>query len=328
MNTADMHDRFHINGLFARGGMADLWLAQDADSQPVVLKTVRSDLSRSTSVCSAFRREIGITARLDHQHIVHHVAHGTWNGRDALVLEHISGVALDHLGRERLPLGPALLIALDVAEALDYVHTLGDEDGVPLDIVHGDVSPQNVVVDTSGQALLIDFGAVTMRAMRKSQQLICKPGYMSPEQSHGLVVDARTDQYALGVVLWELLTGEDLFCGDGARRDRAIAPISAFTSIPPAVEATVIRMLAPEPELRFPGMNEVARALRALIPIPIDARSWLATSARAAPPQSDARSIDYDVDTVPMRGRRGWGPMLAPHRPYWETEGGTRPSGV
>jgi serine/threonine protein kinase len=314
MITADMHERFHINGPFARGGMADLWLAQDADSRPVVLKTVRSDLSRSTSVCSAFRREIGITARLDHQHVVHHVAHGTWHGRDALVLEHISGVSLDHLGRDRLPLGPALIIALDLAE--------------PLDIVHGDVSPQNVVVDRSGQALLIDFGAVTMRAMRKSQQLICKPGYMSPEQSRGLVVDARTDQYALGVVLWELLTGEDLFCGGAARRDRAVPPISSFTRVPPTVDATVIRMLALEPEARFAGMHEVADALRALISIPVDARSWLASSARAAPPHSDARSIDHDVDTVPMRGRRGWGPMLAPHQPYWRSERGTQPSGA
>lgn len=284
--------------------MADLWLAEDQDARAVVLKTVRADLSRSASVCSAFRREIGITARLHHAHVVHHVAHGTWNGRDALAVDHIRGVTLDHLGQVRVPLAPALTIALDIAQALAYVHRLTDDAGSPLEIVHGDVSPQNVVVDRSGQAMLIDFGAVTMRSIRQAHQLICKPGYMSPEQSLGDVVDARTDQYALGVVLWELLTGEDLFSGDAARRSRPIPPVSAYTHVPPSVEALVVRMLALERDARFPDMDAVADALTALIPVPVDARSWLASNARAPTPLRGARSIDHDGTTRPMRVRR------------------------
>lgn len=287
--------------------MADLWLAEDLDTRAVVLKTVRADLARSHDVRSAFRREMNITARLHHSHVVHHVAHGSWAGQDMLALAHIRGVSLDRLRGPQLPLAPALLLALDIAEALAYVHALADDNGVPLEIVHGDVSPQNVVVDNAGQALLIDFGAVTTRTMRKPDQLICKPGYMSPEQSRGVAVDARTDQYALGIMLWEMITGRELFCGDAGRRNRPVPPMSTFVKVPPTVEATVVRMLALEREARFPNMAAVADAITTMIPVPVDARSWLASCAREpAPPPVESRTpvaaaVEHDGITVPMR---------------------------
>ena len=291
MLSGDVLHRFHVTGPLARGGMGELWLADDEQHRRVVLKTVRDDLVHDAEVRRCFRREIAVVSRVRHAHIVHHVAHGHVSGVEVLALEHIQGASLATLQRRSpLPLAAALCIADDVARALAYLHALRDERGEPLGLVHGDVSPQNIVVDGHGQALLIDFGGVTWRGAGLTPgTLIGKPGYVSPEQLDGTDLDGRSDQYALGVVLWEMLTGAALFSSDDLQRDRPVPPLSRTVMVPDAIDATVMRMLACERELRFPSTADAADVIAGVaVTHGIDGgRRWLAERAAASEGEVD-----------------------------------------
>jgi serine/threonine protein kinase len=273
-----------------------------------VLKTVRPDLAGDADVVAAFEREIDVTARLDHPHVVRHVAHGLWQGVQMLAVEHIRGVTLAELvSRTLLPVDQALVVAEDIARALAYVHGVaGDDDGA-LGIVHGDVSPENIMIDDAGCARLIDFGSASTRASPRPEGVVVgKPGFVSPEQARGERVDARSDQYALGVVLWELLAGRPLFAHDGAAA-RVVRPLSFFTSVDDGIEAAVVRMLAEDRDARFATMDMVADvvALGSCIDT-ARARARLAALAtrgdvtRGDVTRGDATSPD-DRNTRPMR---------------------------
>ena len=263
MLSGDVLERFHVRRPLARGGMGELWLADDDERRDVVLKTVRSDLVDDVEVLRCFRREIAVTARLHHEHIVRHIAHGCWLGMDVLALEHIRGVSLaDVLAGSALPLSAALCVAEDIARALAYLHAIQDDRGVPVELVHGDISPQNILIDDTGSSRLIDFGGVLIGGTPVSAgSVVCKPGYASPEQARGGHVDGRSDQYALGIVLWEMLAGCELFDGDGTRRNRPVPPLSTRVSVPYVIEATVFRMLAYDEDARFQSAEQVADAL-------------------------------------------------------------------
>ncbi len=276
MLFGDVLDRFQVKAPLARGGMGELWLARDeAAHAGVVLKTIRPDLIDDEDVVTWFRREIDVTARLDHAHVSRHVAHGSWQGRDVLALEHIPGVNLAAvLARTRLSLASSLQIAEDISSALAYVHDLKDEDGAPLGVVHADVSPQNILIDVTGNARLIDFGAVLLRGRGDERDsIVGKPGYLSPEQSRCTALDGRSDQYSLGVVLWEMLSGCDLFEGDARRRGREIPPLASFTETPVAVDDIVQRMLRYETDARFADMDAVTAAVGAQLTPALRARA-------------------------------------------------------
>lgn len=305
MLSGDVLERFHVRGPLARGGMGELWLADDDERHDVVLKTVRQDLVDDLDVCRCFRREIAVTARLQHAHIVRHVAHGCWLGVDVLALEHIRGVSLaDLLSHSALPLGPALSVAEDLARALAYLHTVADDRGIPLEIVHGDISPQNILIDDRGRARLIDFGGVVIRGEPAAPDaVVCKPGYVSPEQARGDDIDGRSDQYALGIVLWEMLTGCELFEGNSRRKHRPVPPLSTRVSVPFPVEATVIRMLAYDQDARFQSAEEVADAIFGVAwTHGIDeARAWLALRAQHPPMLEGERAEESDDRTQPLK---------------------------
>ena len=151
-------------------------------------------------------------------------------------------------------------------------------------MIHGDVSPQNVLIDHHGKALVIDFGGVTWRGADVTPgMLVGKPGYVSPEQTRGEPLDGRSDQYALGVVLWEMLAGQALFETDDVRRDLPVPPLSRYVAVPYVVEAAVVRMLAEDREARFPDLAEVADVLAgaAWAHGVDDARAWLGARAQA-----------------------------------------------
>jgi serine/threonine-protein kinase len=257
-------DRFALTAPLARGGMGELWLADDLDRHArVVIKTVRPDLRDDRDVTDWFRREIAVTSRLDHAHVVRHVASGSWQGADVLALEHITGTSIAQLTRTtRIGVAAAVGIARDIADALAYVHALTADDGAPLGIVHGDISPQNILIDRTGGAHLIDFGTVTL-AEDAVVDVAGKPGYLSPEQSRGDRPTAKSDQYSLGVVLWELLARRELFESDARRRGVVIPPIRR-AAVSPELEAIVRRMLAYEESARFSSMLDVTEALESL----------------------------------------------------------------
>lgn len=326
MLTGAVLERFHVKAPLARGGMGELYLAADEDdgvrnARNVVLKTVRQDMRDDSDVRVWFRREIDVTARLHHEHIVQHVAHGEWRGVEVLALEHIAGRSVAAFDNRRVPECAALCVAYDIMRALAYVHGVAAADGAPLGLVHGDVSPQNILVDTNGRAHLIDFGAATTPEDRHADSIVGKPGYLSPEQSRGELVDERSDQYSLGIVLWEMLAGRSLFEGSAARRGREVPSLVELAEVSEEVDAAVRRMLAYDAAGRFASSDGAASALAALGPSPshvatdcADAfaasaagRVWLAGAAsaprRARPRQRLAARVQRPAPqaTRPMR---------------------------
>jgi serine/threonine protein kinase len=253
-------DRFHVDTLLRTGGMGAVWLARDAheDARDVLLKTVRPDLVDDDEVRAAFRKEIDVTSRLSHDRVVRCVAHGEHQGVDVLALHKVPGRSLDE-PESPMSVAAALTVGIDVAEALAHVHALACDDGAPLGVVHGDVSPNNIIVDDAGRATLIDFGAAMTAGAEPGEIYAGKPGYVSPEQSRGDVLDQQSDQYSLGVVLWELIAGRSLFEHDARRRGREIPHLAAA---PGAVDDVVMRMLSFDKSERYPSCALAAHALR------------------------------------------------------------------
>jgi serine/threonine protein kinase len=161
-------------------------------------------------------------------------------------------------------------VAREVLEALSYVHDLADEGGAPLGIVHRDVSPANILLSSAGEVKVCDFGVAKMLARQTSGRFLKgKVRYMSPEQVGGGTVDARSDQFSVGAVLWEMLTGTPRFQGSSLRDTLgAVAegglPDGAWIDAPDAVGllAILARALCPEPAGRFPFAADFARALQ------------------------------------------------------------------
>jgi serine/threonine-protein kinase len=271
---AALADRYQVQREIARGGMATIYLAQDlAHGRLVAIKVLRTELAVALGP-QRFRREIAIARQLQHPHILPLLDSG--DGPDNLLwfaMPYIEGESLrDRIVREhQLPLPVALHITRDVAAALDYAHQRG--------VIHRDVKPENVLLARDGQVLLADFGVARdlinvpqSTGERWSTDTGVSVGtleYMSPEQTAGQRdIDARTDVYALGCVLYEMLAGEPPFTGATpqalvARRlvERPLPLRAVRDRIPDAVERAVDIALSRSPADRFPTAREFAAAL-------------------------------------------------------------------
>jgi serine/threonine protein kinase/tetratricopeptide (TPR) repeat protein len=268
-------DRYRIERELGRGGMATVYLAQDLrHDRPVALKVLHPQLG-ATLGPERFQREIRLAARLQHPHILSVLDSGTVprpsGGPELLwfTMPYVEGESLrDRLTRERqLPVADAVRIAREAAEGLDYAHRHG--------VIHRDVKPENILL-SEGHALVADFGIA--RALGGGDERLTStgltvgtPAYMSPEQAAGArELDARSDLYSLGLVLYEMLAGEPPFAG--ATPQAAIArrmvevprPIRELReTVPPSVEEALTRALARAPADRFATAAELARALEA-----------------------------------------------------------------
>ncbi len=268
--------------------MGEVWLARGPDDvRPVVIKRVHPHLASQPSFRSQFFAEAGVVARLVHPNIVRILELGDAGGEAFVVLEFIDGLSLasllEHTGPLPTPL--ACRIAADVAGALHLAHRARDERGRALGLVHRDVSPRNVMVDVDGVVKLLDFGL----ARSDGGGAVA---YAAPEE----VLDARSDQFSLGAVLWELLTGTPRFDGDD---DATIVlqiaeggPRSLGPGFPPALDALLARLLTREPADRFDDCAQVQRSLvefagraDALAAV---VRPWV-TSSSVASPDTPAR---------------------------------------
>ncbi len=257
-------DRYTIERELGRGGMATVYLAQDVrHDRPVALKVLHPELA-ATLGPERFQREIRLAARLQHPHILTVLDSGESAGRLWFTMPFIEGESLrDRLNREKqLPVDDALRIARESADALEYAHQHG--------IVHRDIKPENILL-SADHALVADFGIA--RAIGADEHLtqtglaIGTPAYMSPEQAAGdRALDARTDVYSLGVVLYEMLVGEPPFTGPTAqaivsrRLTEAPRPLRSIReSVPEAVEHAVSVAFARTPADRFASAREVRR---------------------------------------------------------------------
>jgi serine/threonine-protein kinase len=261
--------RYRIEREVGRGGMSVVYLARDLKhDRDIALKLLRPELAVVVGP-ERFQREIHITAQLQHPNILPVYDSGEAAGRLYYVMPYVEGGSLrGRLAREKqLPLHDALRIIDEVAEGLSYAHTHG--------VVHRDIKPENILL-TGSHAVLADFGiARTLAAAREqltgSGLVVGTPAYMSPEQAAGEgAVDARSDLYALGCVLYETLAGEPPFSGPSSRailtRVLVEAPPSLRAvrpTVPAHIERAVERALAKIPADRFATVAEFARALDA-----------------------------------------------------------------
>ena len=260
-------DRYRIERELGRGGMATVFLARDLrHDRPVALKVLHPELA-ATLGPERFQREIKLAARLQHPHILPVHDSGETAGQLWFTMPFIEGESLrDRLRRERqLPVHEALRITGEAALALDYAHRHG--------IVHRDIKPENILL-SDGQALVADFGIARSLSSGNEQLTetglaVGTPAYMSPEQATGdRDLDARTDIYALGTVLYEMLAGEPPFTGPTAqaiiaKRFKGEVPHvrEARPAVPETVDHAVYKALALVPADRFSSTAEFARAL-------------------------------------------------------------------
>jgi eukaryotic-like serine/threonine-protein kinase len=252
-----------------RGGMATVFLAQDLrHDRPVALKVLHPDLARTLGP-ERFQREIKLAARLQHPHILTVHDSGEAAGQLWFTMPYVEGESLrDRLRRERqLSVDAALQIATEAARALEYAHRHG--------VVHRDIKPENLLLTTDGSTLVADFGIARALAgaderLTETGLAVGTPAYMSPEQAAGdKTLDARTDVYSLGAVLYEMLAGEPPFTGPTAqaiiaKRFRGEVPRvrQVRPSVSESVEQAITRALAPVAADRFATAGEFARAIQ------------------------------------------------------------------
>lgn len=259
--------RYEVERQIGAGGMARVYLATEQHPRrPVAIKVLEPDLS-SRLLYDRFIREVELSSRLNHPHIVPIFAAGEVGTLLYYVMPYIEGESLRHrlLKEGALPWEEALHLTVDVADALAYAHAQG--------IVHRDIKPENILM-SGGHPLLADFGVARAISAAGGQSLtqtgaaVGSPGYMSPEQAMGLQVDARTDIYSLGCVLFELLMNEPPTQKTFARTMDSWDELDASGALrgvrPGSVRAmkhAISRALAPAPEDRFATITEFAEAL-------------------------------------------------------------------
>ena len=262
--------------------MGEVWLARRVDpagvEKLVVLKRLLSYLTEVPEFSDLFLQEARVTARLSHANIAQ-LYELIQEPEPCLVMEFVHGVPLHHVTRalrlasRPFPMAAACRIGAATAAGLHHAHALLDLDGRPLAIVHRDVSPQNLIVSFGGSVKLVDFGIAKMaRSGHKTATGLLKGKirYMSPEQTRGERLDGRSDIFALGVVLYELIVGETPF--EGAtdpeilrRLDAGVVrpPTAVRADVPPALERALLQALAPQRDGRFADAEEMQRALEA-----------------------------------------------------------------
>ncbi|MEU7606359.1 protein kinase [Streptomyces sp. NPDC040724] len=280
--------RYQLRDLLGAGGMASVYLAYDsALDRQVAIKTLHSDLGREQSFRERFRREAQAVAKLSHTNIVSVFDTGegevTFAGAGAgdgavmpyIVMEYVEGQPLgsvleaDIRQYGAMPADKALKVTADVLAALETSHEMG--------LVHRDIKPGNVMVNKRGVVKVMDFGIARamqsgVTSMTQTGMVVGTPQYLSPEQALGRGVDARSDLYSVGIMLFQLLTGRIPFDADSPLaiayahvQEEPVAPSSINRSLTPAMDALVARALKKNPNERFPTAaamgDEVARVL-------------------------------------------------------------------
>ena len=273
--------QYHLISLLGRGGMGEVYLARGSSGPPVVIKRILDTLLDNEDMLSAFLDETRIAARLRHPNIVRIDELGEVDGEWFVRMEYVEGTSLFELMRRttqvhaRISLEAALFIGSSIARALTYAHQAVDAEGRLLGLVHRDVTPQNIVLSRNGAVKLIDFGVARAEQslLRTSPGMIKgKLAYMSLEQAQGHAIDGRADLFALGVCLWEMITGRRLFRADTEAETLQrvfagqVSPPSLYRpDVPPEVDALIFKAVARTASDRFATAGDFAEAIETVI---------------------------------------------------------------
>jgi serine/threonine-protein kinase len=289
-------DRYQVLEHIGSGGMAEVYCAHDLQlERKVALKLLHDRFARDDEFVERFRREASSAAGLQHQHVVSVYDRGESDGTPYIAMEYVAGRTLKQLVRERGPLDPAQAIDLtiQILRAARFAHRRG--------VIHRDFKPQNVIVDDDGRAKVTDFGIARAGAsdMTQTGSIMGTAQYLSPEQAQGHAVNARSDLYSIGVILYELLTGSVPFDAESAVTvalkqvsESPIPPRERNRKVPPELEAIVLRALAKDPADRFADADEFIAALQAAgSRIPTEAAMAAAEAAAASLPPVVMRPI-------------------------------------
>ncbi|MFF2200984.1 Stk1 family PASTA domain-containing Ser/Thr kinase [Streptomyces sp. NPDC058145] len=316
--------RYELGQVLGRGGMAEVYLAHDTRlGRTVAVKTLRADLARDPSFQARFRREAQSAASLNHPAIV--AVYDT--GEDYIdgvsipyiVMEYVDGSTLRellHSGRKLLP-ERSMEMTIGILQGLEYAHRSG--------IVHRDIKPANVMLTRNGQVKVMDFGIARAMGdsgmtMTQTAAVIGTAQYLSPEQAKGEQVDARSDLYSTGCLLYELLTVRPPFVGDSPVavayqhvREEPQAPSVFDPEITPEMDAIVLKALVKDPNYRYQSADE----MRADIEACLDGQPVAATAAMGAVGAAGYGGYPDDQPTTALRSDAGGGAttMLPPMNP-------------
>jgi serine/threonine-protein kinase len=278
----------------------------------VVLKRLRRDLTLDERFETLFLEEARISARLSHPNVVQVYEFGHIDDSYFLTLEYVRGANLNtikrRLSRARrwFPLDALLEIMVQACAGLSYVHRLEDFDGQPLQIVHRDISPSNIMTSREGQVKLLDFGVAHARgAIDPDRRVRGKHSYLSPEQYRRESLDERSDLFSLGVVFWEMLTGSRLFRRATPEEtiaamlhDPVPAPSTVRGDVPDPLDHIVLKLLERDRNRRYRTAEELAQALETLasaLALPIGHRALLRFMSTVG--ENDGKNADGEVET-------------------------------
>ena len=271
---------YELIRLLAQGGMADIYLARQLDlDRHVALKVLNPQRTQDADARTMFLDEARLVGMLSHEHLASVYDAAVEGGIHYLAMEYVDGadlrelVSRAHAMNMAIPYTTALTIVAHTAAGLDYAHRR-DVDGRPLRLVHRDVSLSNIMITQDGSVKLIDFGiAISTASLHHTNPGVVrgKAAYMSPEQALGDPCDLRTDVFALGVVLYELCTGQRCFQGNSdfermlsVVRGDYVPPSVIVPEIPAALEQVICTALSLDPAHRFPSAAAMIEALEAV----------------------------------------------------------------
>lgn len=300
-------DGFHIDEEVGRGGMATVYRARQlAMDRDVALKALPTHLMNHAVSLDRFKQEASIVARLEHRAIVPVYHYGEYDGVPYLVMRFMDGGSVDDL-LEAGPMEPtrALAIMQQIAPGLDYAHRQ--------DVLHRDLKPSNILMDRNGDAYITDFGiARILKPDAKpltTSGVVGTPSYMSPEQAQGHALDGRSDVYALGVLLFEMLTGERPFEGDtpySVAVKHVTEPVPSACAINPklstAVEHVLYKALAKRREMRYQTAVEMVAALAAALEATDDIAAQTLEAAAESAIETEPSLRDALSDGAARRG--------------------------
>ncbi len=324
MQNEILGGRYQLQDSIGRGGMAVIYRGYDLldNNRPVAVKVLREAYSTDPKFVIRFQREGKAAASLHHQNIVRVDDYGQSGGSYYIVMELVDGSDLRRYLRSRVKLDVerAVIIAHDVAMGLSAAHRRG--------IVHRDVKPQNILIGRDGSIKLTDFGIASVYKDINAERLtttgmtLGTVQYYAPEQAQGEIVSAAADVYALGIVMYEMLTGRPPFDGDTPvavamqhLQDAPIPPSQYNPNIPPALEEIIMRCLEKTPEMRYRDGGVLARALEIFVEEVLGKNVAPTISSSGSSPSLPGNPVPPPVPPRPGGSRGGGTPQVGTSSP-------------